>query len=73
MFGMSTSQVLQGWLDMAELETAKNVMVQLLAHLYITHIMLGILLLKDSGNAGIAKCCRLLLCSHNFLKQLGRA
>lgn len=43
MLGLSTSQVLQGWLDMAELETAQNVMVQLLAHLYITNIMLDIL------------------------------
>lgn len=54
---------------MAELGTAQNVAVQPLAYLYITRIMLGLLLLGNTGIAGMkgedtllnaAGCC----CAH---------
>lgn len=38
---------------MAELGTTQNVAAQPLPHLYITHIMLGLLLLRDMGIAGM--------------------
>ena len=64
---------------MAEVGTAQNVAVQPLAHLHITHIMLGLLLLRDTGIAGMkgedtllkaTGCCCAHIISLNSLVEL---